>query len=83
MHREMFFDATVRIRGIDRKGLLRDVADVLADQLSINIHRIVVTSDNGVFDGSIEVRVHDRDDVKVIMETLKKVEDLQEISQIM
>ena len=83
MHRTMFFDATIRIRGIDRKGLLRDIADVLADQLDINIHRITVTSDNEVFDGSIEVRVHDRSDVKIIIEMLKKVEDLQEISEIM
>ena len=83
MHRKMFFDATIRIRGIDRKGLLRDVADVLADQLDINIHKITITSNNGVFDGSIEVRVHDRNDTKVIIETLQLVNDLQEISQIM
>ena len=83
MHRKLFFDATVRIRGIDRKGLLLDVSEVLSEQLGVNIHRITISSDRGIFDGSIEIRVHDRDDVKVIMEQLKKVNDLQEISQIM
>ena len=33
MHKQLFFDAIVEIRGIDRKGLLRDVSDVLSDQL--------------------------------------------------
>ena len=82
MHHKLFFDATIRIRGIDRKGLLLDVSEVLSEQLGINIHRITISSDRGIFDGSIEIRVHDRDEVKVIMERLKKVNDLQEVSRI-
>ena len=79
----MFFDATIEIRGIDRRGMLRDVAEIISDQLGVNIHKVTISSDNGIFDGSIELRVHDREDVKVIMESLKKISDLQEISQIM
>ena len=82
MHRKLFFDATIRIRGIDRKGLLLDVSEILSEQLGINIHKITISSDRGIFDGSIEVRVHDRNDVRVIMEQLKKVNDLQEVSRI-
>ena len=83
MHKRLFFDAIVEIRGIDRKGLLRDVSDVLSDQLGINIHKLTIGSDNGIFDGSIELRVHDRDEVRIIMDNLKKVRDLQEVTQIM
>ena len=83
MHKQLFFDAIVEIRGIDRKGLLRDVSDVLSDQLGINIHKLTIGSDNGIFDGSIELRVHDRDEVRIIMDNLKKVRDLQEVTQIM
>ena len=63
--------------------MLRDVAEIISDQLGVNIHKVTISSDNGIFDGSIELRVHDREDVKVIMESLKKISDLQEISQIM
>ncbi len=83
MHKRLFFDATVEIRGIDRKGLLRDVSEVLSGQLGLNIHKVTITSDSGIFDGSIELRVHDRDEVRIIMDNLKKVKDLQEVSQIM
>lgn len=83
MHKQLFFDAIVEIRGIDRKGLLRDVLDVLSEQLGVNIHKVTIGSDNGVFDGSIELRVHDRDEVSIIMDNLKKVKDLQEVQQIM
>lgn len=80
---KLFFDAVIEIRGIDRKGLLRDVANVVSDQLGVNIHKLTIGSDNGIFDGSIELRVHDRDEVQVIMDNLKKVKDLQEVQQIL
>lgn len=82
MHKQMFFDATIEIKGIDRKGMLRDVANIISDQLGVNIHKVTISSDNGIFDGTIELRVHDRDEVKVIMDSLKSVNDLQEIQQI-
>lgn len=82
MRKQMFFDATISIQGIDRKGLLLDVSKVISAQLGINIHKITISSDNGIFEGHIELRVHDRDEVKFIMDKLKGVTDLQEIQQI-
>ena len=83
MHRKIFFDATVRIQGIDRMGILVDVSRVITSQMNVNIHKLTIGSEDGVFDGSIELRVHDRDDVKIIMDELKKIEGIQEITQIM
>ena len=83
MHKLLFFDATIEIRGIDRKGMLLDVAQVISSQFNINIHKITISSDEGIFDGSIELRVHDRDEVKIIMENLRQVKDLQEVQQIL
>ena len=83
MHKQMYFDATIEIRGIDRKGMLQDVAEVISSRMDLNIHKITINSDEGIFDGSIEVKVHDRDEVRNIMENLKDIDDLQEVMQIM
>ena len=72
----------VEIKGIDRKGMNFDVAKVITDELDINIHRFTVTADEGIFDGSIELRVHDRSDVKPIMDRIKKVDGIQEVMRI-
>ena len=72
----------VEIKGIDHKGMNFDVAMVITDELDINIHRFTVTADEGIFDGSIELRVHDRSDVKLIMDRLKKVDGIQEVMRI-
>ena len=74
--------AAVEIKGIDRKGMNFDVAKVITDELDINIHLFTVTADEGIFDGSIELRVHDRSDVKLIMDRLKKVDCIQEVMRI-
>ena len=73
----------VEIEGIDRKGLLLDVSRVISDQLNVNIHKLTISSDNGIFDGSIEIRIHDRDDVKVIMDKLKTIDGLQDVQRIL
>ena len=83
MHRKLYFDATIRISGIDRMGMLNDITQVISSQMNVNIHKILITCEEGIFEGTIEMRVHDRDNVRAIMENLKKIQDLKEISEIM
>ncbi|MBQ6308339.1 MAG: bifunctional (p)ppGpp synthetase/guanosine-3',5'-bis(diphosphate) 3'-pyrophosphohydrolase, partial [Prevotella sp.] len=82
MHKQMFFDATITIRGIDRIGLLNEVTQVISQQLNVNIHRVMINCDDDIFDAKIELRVHDREDVGVIVKGLKAIVGLQEIQQI-
>ena len=82
MHKKLFFDATIRLQGIDRVGILLDLSRIISSQMSVNIHKLTIASEEGVFDGTIELRVHDREDVKVIMGQLKNIEGLQDVTQI-
>ena len=83
MHKRLLFDATINIRGIDRMGVLVDVSRVITSQMNVNIRQLTIKSKDGVFDGTIELRVHDREDVKAIMNNLKKIEGMQAVNQIM
>ena len=71
------------MHGIDRKGMLHDVAEVISQKMDVNIHKVKFTADQGIFEGQIEVRVHDRAEVRVILDALKQIEDMQETQQIM
>ena len=83
MHKRLYFDATIRISGIDRLGMLNEITQVISSQMNVNIHKILITCEEGIFEGTIEMRVHDRDNVRAIMDNLKKIQDLKEISEIM
>ena len=82
MHKVLFFDATIQIRGIDRTGMLHDISDVITENLDVNIHRVTISADDGIYDGKIEIRVHDRAEVQEIVDALKQIEDMQEVIQI-
>lgn len=83
MHKVLFFNATIQIRGIDRKGMLHDISEVISEKLDVNIHRITINADEGIYDGKIEIRVHDRSEAQEIVNALKKIDDLKEVKQIM
>ena len=83
MHKKLYFDATIRLQGIDRVGMLLDLSRIISKQMNVNIHKLTIDSEDGVFDGTIELRVHDREDVKEIINQLKGVDGLQDVTQIM
>ena len=83
MHKKLFFDATIRLQGIDRVGMLLDISQVISSQMNVNIHKLTIASEEGVFDGTVELRVHDREDVRNIMGQLKKIADIQDVTQIL
>jgi GTP pyrophosphokinase len=83
MHKRIFFDSTIRLSGIDRRGLVNEVTRVISNQLSVDIRKIMFTTEDGVFNGEIALRVHDCEDLKQIINNLKAVEGLKEISRIM
>ena len=83
MGRTLFFDATIQMQGIDHIGLLNEVTQVISREMNVNIHRVFINCDDDIFSGKFELRVHDRDDIKIIMDNLKKIEGLQEVTQLM
>ena len=72
----------IEIKGTDRIGILNELTQVISEELNVNIHKITISCDEGIFDGSLELRIHDREDVKTIIDKLKKINGLQEVTQI-
>ena len=83
MHDLLFFDTTIQIKGIDRQGMLCDLAEVLSEQLGLYIRNVSIGTNEGIFEGKIDVRVHNRNEVGTIITQLKGIDDMQEVIQIM
>ena len=79
MHKSLYFDASIKIRGIDRIGMLLDVTTVISTQMNVNMRKIVISCTEGIFEGIIEMGVHDRDDLRKIVDSLRNIQGLQEI----
>ena len=81
MHRKLFFDATISITGIDRIGMLNEVTSVISGQFDLNIHKLTISSNDGIFSGVFELLIHDRTDVETIIKNLKTIKGVQEVNQ--
>lgn len=83
MSKRLFFDASIKIRGIDRVGILNDVTQVLSSQFGVSMRKITACCEESIFEGTMELRVHDREDVHTIIDRLKKIDGLKEVNETM
>lgn len=75
-HRTMLFDTTIYIKGIDSQGVLYSIADVLHKQMQFVVRRITLETNDGIFEGSIELKVYDIEDVKTICAQLQQLDNV-------
>ena len=75
-HKEKLFDALIGIKGVDAQGVLYAIADVLRGMSQFTVKRITLETTDGIFEGKIQVTVHDTEDVKLVCDALKKIENV-------
>ena len=72
----------VYIKGIDDIGVLNKVTEIISQQLNVNIRKLAVESNDGIFEGRIQLFVHDVDDVNTICNKLKKIDNIKRVTRI-
>lgn len=82
LHKTLYFQATIKICGIDNIGILHGITDILSEEMNINIHKVTISTQDGVFNGEIQLGVHDVEDVKTICGKLKKMKGIEEVTRI-
>ncbi len=76
------FPVNVYLRGIDGIGVLNAVTEIISRQLNVNIHKLYIESNDGIFECRIQLYVHDVDDVNTICNNLKRLEKLKKVTRI-
>ena len=70
------FQATVHIEGIDQKGILQSIVNIISTNMSINMKRMVVTANQGVFSCDLDIQVADASVVTNLCREIKKVKGI-------
>ena len=81
-HKQLYFAVPIQIKGIDDMGVLHEITTILSQQLNANIQKIHLECNNGIFEGTFWINVHDVDEVKQICDSLKKVKNIKTIARI-
>jgi GTP pyrophosphokinase len=81
-HKLLHFSVSLSIKGIDGVGVVNQITNVISQELNVNMERILIESYDGIFEGTIRLRVHDVDDIKVICDNLKKVNNVRSVVRV-
>jgi len=80
-HKAISYLSTIELRGIDRKGILLDVATVVSANFSVNIREISIQSHDGIFEGILSLYVKDTESLGVILENLRKIKGMESVKR--
>ena len=80
--RTMAFAATIQVKGIDDLGLINEITQIISRQLNVNIHKLCIESNEGIFEGQIELYVFDVEDVKTLCNSLRQVKNIQSVTRV-
>lgn len=80
-HKQISFLVTIYLKGIDRIGMMSDMTDVISRQLNVNMRKLDIETVDGIFEGRIQLYVHDTDDVRYICDTLKKINGIEVVNR--
>jgi GTP pyrophosphokinase len=76
------FETTLSLRGIDKPGTLNQITHVISSAMNINIRKLEIDCNDGLFESTIRLYVHDTREVKNIVNSLKKLPAVKEVARI-
>jgi GTP pyrophosphokinase len=79
-HTSSSFEATLQITGIDEVGILTGIAQTISG-FQVNIIRLLIETKDGVFEGKINMMVHDVEDIQKMCIALSKIKNVQSVSR--
>ena len=78
-HRVQSFVETIELKGIDRFGVFIQVLQAITTQFHINIRAINMSSDDGIFQGTMELYVYDRSELDELLKAIRKISDIKDV----
>lgn len=76
------FLVSIEMKGLDNVGLLNRITEVIYKLLSVNMRKLSIESNDGIFEAEIQLYAHDTDEVAKIIKNLKKIPDIKSVTRI-
>ena len=76
------YKVILKITGIDNMGLVNQVTRIISNNMHVNIHKLNIAGDNGVFDGRITVSIKNNSQLKKLIQQVKSIEGIDKVERI-
>ena len=76
------FLAKIAIQGIDRPDIYMQITTCITEELNVNIRTFNMASHDGIFEGTIELYVHNTNDLDNLMKSLKDLKGVESVKRL-
>ncbi|HVE62086.1 MAG TPA: bifunctional (p)ppGpp synthetase/guanosine-3',5'-bis(diphosphate) 3'-pyrophosphohydrolase [Chitinophagaceae bacterium] len=80
-NKEISFLTGLRIIGMDDVGVVNKITNLISGELRINISAINIESKEGLFEGTIKLFVHDKDELDVLVTKIKDLNGIHSVDR--
>ncbi len=78
-HTVSSFLARISMKGIDRIGILNELTQFITLVLNVNIRKIFIETHDGIFEGFIDLYVHNTEDLDKIIKQMSQVKGVENV----
>jgi GTP pyrophosphokinase len=82
MHKLVSFLARISMSGIDRIGLVNDITNIISSQLKVNMTKINISVQNGIFEGAIDIYVHHTQDLNNLILKISNIKGIESVKRV-
>ena len=76
------FTVSIDLTGIDKIGLLSNITKVISENMNINMRKLNLETDGGIFKGNIVISVKTNNLVNKVIEKLKKLKGIEKVKRL-
>ncbi len=80
-NKEISFLTGLKIVGMDDVGVINKITNIISGDMRINIAALTIESGEGLFEGTVKVFVHDKEELDELVENLKKLHGIQAVER--
>lgn len=78
-HTILSFLTRIQLKGIDRLGIVNDVTKYITLMLSVNIRKIFFETHDSIFEGYIDLYVHNTNDLEDIIKNIQQIKGIDSV----
>ena len=73
------FLVRLSLKGVDRIGIINEISRYISLVMSVNIRKFCLGTEEGIFEGYIDLYVHDKEDLEKLIKKLNKIEGITSV----
>lgn len=79
---DIAFLSGIRITGFDRKGMIKEIIDVVTSQLDLNIRSLNIETKHNVFTGTLMLYIQNVQALIDLIDKLKEIDQIEKVERI-